>query len=1007
MGDGGQGTVLTGQVKAVKPGAGILIGTDGTITVDSQSILGVMRLGPSSVLANAAFNGYTWPTTPGTAGFQLTTNGSGILSWTASGAPLWTAKGELEVGTGAGTSTLLSAGTNGFVLVPDSTTTSGLKWVTSVGLAVAYTQTATPTSPVDGQLWYDCNTGYFKVYQSCVAPNGWTNVAEPGLPVLVGNTTASPTFTGGSGTSAVPYTCNATTALVGSTVFIVNTITVTGLAPNQFVPIVDLNAVTNGGRFSFSNQYANALGVLVFQIIFSDAPASAPATTYTAAIRVGYASSYINSTVSFVPALSTTSGSIAGSTTIGATLTYTTGVASGGVGPYTYAWVWKKASDNSILQTGGATYTIGAGVAGDRVYVQLTATDSLTTTATASTANYPASPAVIGNVLSISSPGTIAGSATVGATLTYTTGTATGGTGPYTYAWVWKKASDNSVLQTGGPTYVIGAGVAGDQVYVTLTATDAVSATATGDTADYPASPATVTPALSLSSPGSIAGTASVGSTLTYTTGTATGGISPYTYSWVWKKASDDSVLQTDGSTYVIGATAGGDRVYVTLTATDAISGTATGDTADYPAAPALITGGLFPTSIAGPTKCPQIVSSTWGDGPTPITSTGCLQISIDGSTFSQGPLTPTNGSPVYLQWNSSVGCGGAPHNTTITGNLTNGIYTNPYSLTINRVPDAFTFNSISGAPQNSVQTSVAAGITGTNVTSYLTYSSSSTGSTGTFQGSIDSGGTWANIPASGTSFPIPPGPQTLYVRQTSSGTLSATTTLVANVGEGDNGTNTTSGTFTVTVEAAVPVPPLTNNFFTSPGTFTAPPGLTSLQVNMVGGGGGGGSGQYEIYGWSAGGGGGGGQVYSVPASVTPGTSYSVTVGGGGGGGLHGEPGGGGGSTSFLGITVSGGDRGTGGGYGSGGGGIEGGINGGSGPVPAGGSGGAPSGSPGSNGNARVPEVNGAYPGPGGSGGTGPLTGYGGGGAGGYGGIGHGIAGGGDSGAGGAVYLSW
>ena len=81
MGDAGQGVVLTGQVRGVKPGPGIAIGTDGTIAVDSQSIQGVMKLGQTPASALAAYNGYTWPTTPGSAGQQMTTDGAGNLTW--------------------------------------------------------------------------------------------------------------------------------------------------------------------------------------------------------------------------------------------------------------------------------------------------------------------------------------------------------------------------------------------------------------------------------------------------------------------------------------------------------------------------------------------------------------------------------------------------------------------------------------------------------------------------------------------------------------------------------------------------------------------------------------------------------------------------------------------------------------------------------------------------------------------------------------------------------------
>ena len=80
---------------------------------------------------------------------------------------------------------------------------------------------------------------------------------------------------------------------------------------------------------------------------------------------------------------------------------------------------------------------------------------------------------------------------------------------------------------------------------------------------------AKATDPLSISSNGSIGGNAQVGSTLVYSVGTATGGVAPYSYSWQWRRTSDNAVLQTDGSALVVPASAVGDTIYISLTATD------------------------------------------------------------------------------------------------------------------------------------------------------------------------------------------------------------------------------------------------------------------------------------------------------------------------------------------------------------------------------------------------------------------------------------------------------
>lgn len=120
---------------------------------------------------------------------------------------------------------------------------------------------------------------------------------------------------------------------------------------------------------------------------------------------------------------------------------------------------------------------------------------------------------------------------------------------------------------------------------------------------------------------------------------------------------------------------------------------------------------------------------------------------------------------------------------------------------------------------------------------------------------------------------------------------------------------------------------------FTSTGTFTAPSNCSAVRLFLVGGGGGGGSARYTGGTSGAGGGGGGGVVVEwqlVP--VTPGTSYTVTIGSGGAGSssdaagsvgvdttfgalLTAQGGGGGGTFSSAGGYISPSVKGTSGGY--------------------------------------------------------------------------------------------
>ena len=129
--------------------------------------------------------------------------------------------------------------------------------------------------------------------------------------------------------------------------------------------------------------------------------------------------------------------------------------------------------------------------------------------------------------------------------------------------------------------------------------------------------------------------------------------------------------------------------------------------------------------------------------------------------------------------------------------------------------------------------------------------------------------------------------------------------------------TGGTSYTFTVTstsaqgtssassASSAVAAPTTLTQTFNTSGTFTNP-GVSTVEVLVVGGGGGGGLGSSDPYGGSGGGGGGAGGVqYSASLAINANTNYAVTVGNGGGGDSSGN------SSIFANLTALGGERGT------------------------------------------------------------------------------------------------
>lgn len=116
-----------------------------------------------------------------------------------------------------------------------------------------------------------------------------------------------------------------------------------------------------------------------------------------------------------------------------------------------------------------------------------------------------------------------------------------------------------------------------------------------------------------------------------------------------------------------------------------------------------------------------------------------------------------------------------------------------------------------------------------------------------------------------------------------------------------------------LTANATTPAKPKGTQTFTSSGTFTVPAGVTSIDIFVLGGGAaGGGSSDLEGEYPAAAGGGGGGYTNTIKSySVTPGQTFSVTIGAGGAAASPGWGTGGTGGTTSFGSVIS-----AGGGYG-------------------------------------------------------------------------------------------
>ena len=222
-----------------------------------------------------------------------------------------------------------------------------------------------------------------------------------------------------------------------------------------------------------------------------------------------------------------------------------TGSASGGTSPYTYRWTFGDGGTSSS-QNPSHTYSSAGSYTATLTVTDDTATTAKSTVNINVTASVPLS---AGNVASLTS-----GQAPL---VVNFTGSASGGTSPYTYRWTF---GDGGTSSSQNPSHTYSS--AGSYT-ATLTVTD--------DTATTAKSTVNINVTVSVPlSAGNVASLTSGQAPLVVNfTGSASGGTSPYTYRWTFGDGGT-STSQNPSHTY---SSAG--SYTATLTVTDNSSGTA------------------------------------------------------------------------------------------------------------------------------------------------------------------------------------------------------------------------------------------------------------------------------------------------------------------------------------------------------------------------------------------------------------------------------------------------
>lgn len=311
--------------------------------------------------------------------------------------------------------------TTAYTFTPDPGQCASAAFMT-VTVSSATSITVGSNSPIcSGNNLNLTNTATGSVTYSWTGPNGFTSSVQN--PTITGATTAA------SGTYSLTVSSSGCTTAPATINVVVN--------QNPTVAVVKTDILCNGAATGTATATASPVGTYTYAWSPSGGTSAAAtgltAGTYTVTVASGSCTATGNVTITEPTMVSLTTSTTQSS--CGIPNGSATVVASGGSGPYTYAW----------SPSGGTAASATALIAGSYT-VSVTDANGCVKTAIANVTTLNGPVLTIGSLTNVTCSGNADGAATIAVT---------GGTAPYTYAWTPSGGTAASASNLGAGTYSV------------------------------------------------------------------------------------------------------------------------------------------------------------------------------------------------------------------------------------------------------------------------------------------------------------------------------------------------------------------------------------------------------------------------------------------------------------------------------------------------------------------------------------------------------------------------